>query len=568
MKEWKEPKYNVFNDLNLKDLLNKRGILNIEEENINLFDQLKKEIKKNKTRYIYESIIKGVKRIIYAIDNNENITVFGDYDVDGICSTSIIVQFLRNLKKCLNNKIKVSYDIPDRLLEGYGLNMNSIKKMIKYKTKLLITVDCGTLSFDEINYANNNGIDVIVIDHHKAEIDILPNALTIINPFCYNEKSCFTELCAAGLSFMFIMYLYEYLHEIKNIKLDISNLLDLVTFATIADMVPILEINRLFIKLGIKQIKKKKRIGILTLCNKLNINIEYITEKEIGFGIAPCINAIGRLGNAKDGILLLLSYDFLKLDKLSEKIIQMNEKRKKLEYNIVLEAKNMIIKNNTYLDPIIVIYNKEWHPGVIGIASSRLVEIFYKPVIIIGNNGKGSGRSIKDINLYEKIKDISKHKEIRKTKLKFGGHSLAIGLSLDIDFAFYFKNILCEKKDFNIYKNIYIPDFIINPKDNILKIKKNVRKYYPFGQKNNEPIFIMYKLKVIEKNFFGNNKEHLKIIIKNNNEQKFNAIKFRYDENLLKFIQENVNVDIIFTIDKIFKDNIQLLIIDIRISDL
>ena len=356
MEEWQEPKYKNFNDLNLKELLNKRGISNVEE-NTNLFDQLKKEIKRNETKYMYESIVKAIKRIVYSIDNCENITVYGDYDVDGICSTSIIVQFLRKLKKSLNNQIKISYNIPDRLLEGYGLNMNSIKNMIKYKTKLLITVDCGTLSFDEIDYANNNGIDVIVIDHHKTDTNILPKALSIINPFCYNEETCFTDLCAAGLTYVFIMYLYEYLQEIKNIKLDISDLLDLVGFATIADMVPILEINRLFIKLGIKQIKKKKRIGILSLCNKLNINIKYITEKDIAFNIAPCINAIGRLGNAKEGILLLLSYDVLKLDKLSEKVIQMNETRKKIEYDIILEAKNMIIKNNTYLDPIIVVYN-------------------------------------------------------------------------------------------------------------------------------------------------------------------------------------------------------------------
>lgn len=143
MKEWENPKYNVFNESNLKELLINRGLLNIDD-NRNLFEQLKNEIKKNLTKCIYNSIIKGVDRIIYAIDNYENITVFGDYDVDGICSTSIIVQFLRNLKKYSSKKIKISYDIPDRLSEGYGLNINSVKKMVKYKTNLLITVDCGT----------------------------------------------------------------------------------------------------------------------------------------------------------------------------------------------------------------------------------------------------------------------------------------------------------------------------------------------------------------------------------------------------------------------------------------
>lgn len=563
MKEWENPKYNVFNESNLKELLINRGLLNIDD-NRNLFEQLKNEIKKNQTKCIYDSIIKGVERFIYAIDNYENITVFGDYDVDGICSTSIIVQFLRNLKKYSSKKIKISYDIPDRLSEGYGLNMNSVKKMVKYKTKLLITVDCGTLSFDEIDYASNNGIDVIVIDHHKAEIDILPNALSIINPFCYSEQTCLKELCAAGLSFIFIMYLNEYLCKNKKVNLNISKLLDLVCFATIADMVPIMNINRLFIKSGITQIKKKERIGISQLCNKLKIDINYINEKDIAFSIAPCINAIGRLGNAKDALSLLLSYDILKSDKLAEKLIEMNQNRKSIEYNIVFEAKNMIIKNNTYLDPIVVVYNKNWHPGVIGIAASRLVEIFYKPVIVIGKNGKGSGRSIKNIDLYEKVKEIYKHKDINKVNLRFGGHSLAIGLSLDIDFAFYFKYILCEKKDFNIYTNIYKPDFIIKPEDDIPNIKNIIRKYYPFGQKNYEPMFIMYNLKIINKKFFGKHEEHLKIIIENNNKQIFNAIKFRFDEKSLNLIQDNV--DVIFTIDKVFKDSIQILINDIRNS--
>lgn len=308
--------------------------------------------------------------------------------------------------------------------------------------------------------------------------------------------------------------------------------------------------------------KKKKRIGILSLCNKLNIDINYITEKDIAFSINSCINATGRLGDAKEALLLLLTYNIISTNKLAEKIIQINKDRKIIEYNIITEAKDIIIKNNTYLDPIIVVYNNNWHPGVIGIVASRLMDLFYKPIIVIGKNGKGSGRSIKDIDLYNRIKEISKHKDMKKTKLKFGGHSLAIGLSLDIDFAFYFKYILCEKKDFNIYKNIFKPDFIIKPEDDMLNIKRVIRKYYPYGQKNYEPTFIMYNLKIIDKIFFGEHKEHIKLIIENNNKQIFNAIKFRFNEEFMELIENNI--DIIFTIDKIIKNNIQILISDIR----
>jgi len=194
------------------------------------------------------------------------------------------------------------------LKEGYGLNMNSIKKLIKYKTKVLITVDCGTMSFNEIKFANDNGIDVIIIDHHKSSMIKLPEAFSIINPFCYFEETDYKNLCAAGLTFIFILYLDEEIKKRRKYQnYNIVNLLDLVSLATIADMVPLLNINRLIIKLGIEQLKKNKRLGIVSLCKQAKINIEYITEKDIAFNIAPCINAMGRIDNPKNALLLLLS---------------------------------------------------------------------------------------------------------------------------------------------------------------------------------------------------------------------------------------------------------------------
>src|SRR5882672_7944811 len=190
--EWENAEFSEFNQKNLSKLFDKRGISIIE--NNNLLEQLIFSIKSNITNSIYKSIYKSIKRIIEAIDNNVNITIFGDYDVDGICSVSILLHYLRKINA------KVSYDIPDRLTEGYGLNMNSIKKLIKYKTKVLITVDCGTMSFNEINFANDNGIDVIVIDHHKSSMIKHPEAFSIINPFCYPEETNYNFLCAAGFT--------------------------------------------------------------------------------------------------------------------------------------------------------------------------------------------------------------------------------------------------------------------------------------------------------------------------------------------------------------------------------
>lgn len=553
---WENVDFDIFNKENLNILFNKRGISKINKNN--LLDQLIFSIKSNITDSIYNSISKSINRIIEAIDNNVNITIFGDYDVDGICSVSILLYYLRNINA------KVSYDIPDRLTEGYGLNMNSIKKMIKFKTKILITVDCGTLSFNEIKYANDNGIDVIVIDHHKSSMVEHPKAFSIINPFCYSEETIYKNLCAAGLTFIFILYLDNEIKKNKKIqKYDIMDLLDLVSLATVADMVPMVNINRLIIKLGIEKIKKNKRLGIISLCKQININIDYITEKDISFNIAPCINAMGRIENPKTALSLLLSYYEKKANILSKKLIETNNKRKKIEYETLIDAEQIIIKNNLLSDPIIVVYNKKWHPGILGIVASRIVEKYKKAAIVIGENGKGSGRSIKNIDLYEKLKETSLHKDIKRVKLVFGGHVYAVGLSIVYDYAFYFKNILCEKKDINNYENNHKPNFKIDLNSNIHDIKLSIREYSPFGQNNYDPTFVMYNLNVIENNFFGKNNEHLKIVIKND-KYEFNAIKFRFNKNIIEEIDKYI--DIIFTIDRVYKSKIQILIIDLRKS--
>jgi single-stranded-DNA-specific exonuclease len=554
---WENAEFDTFNKENLNVLFSERGISKINKNN--LLEQLIFSIKSNITDSIYNSISKSIKKIIEAIDNNVNITIFGDYDVDGICSVSILLYYLRKVNA------KVSYDIPDRLTEGYGLNMDSIKRMIKYKTKLLITVDCGTLSFDEIKYANNNNIDVIVIDHHKSSTLKHPSAFSIINPFCYSEETIYKNLCAAGLTFIFILYLDNEISKTKKIyqKYDIVDLLDLVSLATIADMVPVVNINRLIIKLGIEKIKKNKRLGIISLCKQININIDYITEKDISFNIAPCINAMGRIENPKTALSLLLSHYEKKANLLSEKLIETNNKRKEIEYETLIDAEQLIIKNNLLLDPIIVVYNKKWHPGILGIVASRIVEKYKKAAIVIGENGKGSGRSIKNIDLYEKLKETSLHKDIKRVNLVFGGHVYAVGLSIEYDYAFYFKNILCEKKNINNYDNNYKPNFKIDINSNIYDIKLSIREYSPFGQNNYDPTFIMYDLNIIGKQFFGKNNEHLKIIIKND-KCEFNAIKFRFNKHIIEEIDKYV--DIIFTIDRVYKNKIQILIIDLRKS--
>lgn len=556
MIDWDNLIYEEFNKNNLEKLY--YDIFKINNINLyKLLELLKNVIFDNKM----ENMDKALNRTIDAIYKKENITIYGDYDVDGICSTSIIVEFLRKINA------KVSYYIPDRITEGYGLTINSIKELCKFKTKLLITVDCGTLSIDEINYANQKGIDVIIIDHHKTENKIHPKALAILNPFCYNYKNeeIYKSLCACGLSFIFIFNLYNLLPKDYNIK--IESFLDLTMLATVADMMPMTYINRLIVSIGLKIIMYRPRICFKSLYNKSFLNLKYINEKDIAFNIAPKINSTGRIDDAKIALNWLLSNNKENVDKLTDKLIELNKSRQDIQYKIFLEADECIKYKSLYNDPIIIVYNKNWHPGIIGIVAGKLLEKYEKPVIVIGNNGKGSGRSIKSFDLYKKLIEISKHKEIKRIKFKFGGHSLAIGLSIDPEYAFYFRQIICEKKEM-LYKSLITPHFMIMNFKDLYNIRKLLNEYSPFGIGHQEPYFIMKNLNIVKFKYFGNNKNHINFTLKNKNNEIITANKFNV--NIENYYKINQTIDILFSIEYCSQNNIrkiQIFIIDLKINN-
>lgn len=354
MIDWDNLIYEEFNKDNLKNLYS--DIFKLNNINLyNLLELLKNIINTNKM----ENMNKALNRTIKSIYKKENITIYGDYDVDGICSTSIIVEFLRKVNA------KVSYYIPDRISEGYGLSINSIKELCKFKTKLLITVDCGTLSIDEINYANQKGIDVIIIDHHKTENKIHPKAFAILNPFCYNyeNEEIYKNLCACGLSFVFIFNLYNLLLKDDNIKvynIKIESFLDLTMLATIADIMPMTYINRLIISIGIKILKYRTRVCFKNLCDKSFLNLKYINEKDIAFNIIPKINSTGRIDDAKVALNWLLSNNKENVEKLTNKLIELNKNRQDIQYKVFLEADKCIKDKKLYNNSIIVVYNNYW----------------------------------------------------------------------------------------------------------------------------------------------------------------------------------------------------------------
>lgn len=455
---------------------------------------------------------KASNRILEAILNNEKIGIFGDYDVDGITSTAVLINFFQEIG--YNN---FTYHIPSRD-EGYGLNNDIIKKFKNENVKLIITVDCGIQNFPEVDYANSLGIDVIVTDHHEPS-EILPKAFAVINP---KQKDCqfpFKELAGVGIAFYLVMGLRIKLRDKELIKNNVNLLkyLDLVAIGTIADICPLIKENRVFVKFGLEQVKKSQRPGIRALkqlCYLENKNINYW---DVGFRIAPRLNAAGRISNPMKALYLLITDKYSEALKISDELNKNNYERQKIEEKILNEAIKLIEKDNRIKNrKSIVLYSDSWHEGVIGIVSSKLVEKYYKPTILIsftGDYGKGSARSIKDFNIYNGIKMCEELLE------SFGGHKLAGGLMIKrnnirefIDAFETIVNRLTTKEHF--IKKIFI-DKIVKFNEINKNFLQELSKLSPFGPANEEPLLFVNDILVSGIKGFGMN--HLQLQVEQNN---------------------------------------------------
>ncbi len=455
---------------------------------------------------------KASNRILEAILNNEKIGIFGDYDVDGITSTAVLINFFQEID--YNN---FTYHIPSRD-EGYGLNNDIIKKFKNENVKLIITVDCGIQNFSEVDYANSLGIDVIVTDHHEPS-EILPKAFAVINPKQKNCQFPFKELAGVGIAFYLVMGLRIKLRDKELIKNNVNLLkyLDLVAIGTIADICPLIKENRVFVKFGLEQVKKSQRPGIRALkqlCYLENKNINYW---DVGFRIAPRLNAAGRISNPMKALYLLITDKYSEALKISDELNKNNYERQKIEGKILNEAIKLIEKDNRIKNrKSIVLYSDSWHEGVIGIVSSKLVEKYYKPTILIsftGDNGKGSARSIKDFNIYNGIKMCEELLE------SFGGHKLAGGLMIKrnnirefIDAFETIVNRLTTKEHF--IKKIFI-DKIVKFNEINKNFLQELSKLSPFGPANEEPLLFVNDILVSGIKGFGMN--HLQLQVEQNN---------------------------------------------------
>ncbi len=466
----------------------------------------------------------AVNTLIKAIKENKRICILGDYDVDGASSTAIIVNFLKNIYS------NYFIYIPDRQVDGYGPSVNSLKNIIDKKGEFLITVDCGTTSFEALDYANQNNIEVLVIDHHQAEIK-LPKCKALINPNQLDDQSKLGYLCAAGVSFLFIVALNRSLRESKFYKEkninepDLYDYLDLVALGTICDVVPLIDLNRAFVYQGIQILKKRKNLGIKTLIDVADIK-ESPDTYHIGFLLGPRINAGGRIGQSDLGANLLTSEDPKKSYEIATTLDSLNKKRKSIEEDILNEAYLLAEKENS--NEIILVANKFWHEGLIGIIASRIKERFFKPTIVISSNksiAKGSCRSVFGFDIGLAILAAKQNGIL----IKGGGHKMAAGFSIEENKIDELKNFLISKfksSKPNFVQNNFIEiDSILSANAVNEKTYEVVSKLGPFGSGNSEPKFIVEDLSMIKINF--ENDFLLKALFKNSSGLYLHGVCFK-----------------------------------------
>ena len=480
-------------------LLINRGSKTPEEAEI----FLRGELSHLHSPYLLNGIEEASKRVFRAIKNGEKILVYGDYDVDGITSICLLMITLKQLGA------RVSYYLPHRVREGYGLNPEAIKKAESEGVNLIITCDCGMDGYKEISMAKQKGIDTIIIDHHKAA-DKIPPAVAIINP-----KVCsypFKELAGAGVVFKFVQVLQEKEHFD-----DPKQNLDLVALGTVSDVVPLIDENRILVKHGLSILDSSNKIGINALKETAGLKNRKLSTYDIAFILGPRLNAGGRIDSAEKCVQMLLSQTKEEALRIASLLEENNKQRQKIQEEICQDAIRMVEENfNLDEDKVLVLARKGWHPGVIGIVASRLVERFSRPAILISLDngiGRGSGRSIGDFNLFE---NIEKSKQWLTT---FGGHKHACGLEVSEDNINPFKikmNELAKQLSPEEFVPSLTADAVISLDILTAPVVKEFQLLSPFGLGNEEPLFITKNLQIItEPKKVGSN--HIKFWVKNNN---------------------------------------------------
>lgn len=505
---------------------------------------------------------KAVKRIIDAVEKNERIVVFGDYDADGICASVIFHDFFK----------KIGFEnfhvhIPDRHLDGYGLTLPAVDEFVKQKASVLITLDCGITNFDEINKANGAGIDVVVIDHHLVP-EKIPDASAVVDPKQQDDKYPFKFLCGAGLAFKTVCAI------IQKGKFNIMPgwekwLLDIVAIATVADMVSLTGENRILVFYGLKVLQKTQRPGLLSFYKRFGVNAQNINEDDISFVIAPRINVASRIDHATISFDLLTTQSVGEAAWINERLDIMNNERKTSVGEIVA----VIDKNEECVSKdVIVTGDTDWHPGVLGLAANKLLEKHNRPVFLWGKGAakeiKGSCRSDGSINLVEFMGKLPEN-----ILSEFGGHALAGGFSMGKEGAERFKNeVLALYKKFpkqKVENNILYIDGKLSVDDINWDFYSLIEKFQPFGVENPRLVFEFCGLEVAGVRKFGNGGIHLQLDFKKNEGGVVSAIGFFMAKDEWFDLRPGQRVDLAASLEKnCFRGNteLRLRIIDIKLE--
>jgi single-stranded-DNA-specific exonuclease len=467
--------------------------------------------------YLMPDMKKAVERILKAIDNKEKVLIYGDYDVDGITSVTVLKSFLQE------RGLTVDEYIPNRLDEGYGLNLPAVEKIANEKYTLMITVDCGISAIEEVKYANTLGIEVIVTDHHEPG-EKLPEAIAVVDAKRKDNQYPFRNLAGVGVVFKLIQAISQKLELEEKAFL---KYLDIVCIGTISDIVPLVDENRVIVKLGLKLVEQTRNLGLKTILQASGY--QKVDSTTISFGIAPRINACGRMGHQEEALKLFLSTDKIEVNKLAEKLNEYNRQRQDKEKQIFLEAIEKIKKEAINEDSVMVIDGENWHHGVIGIVASKITEMYFKPSILLcfeGDEGKGSGRSIPGFDLHEALTKCEENLE------KFGGHSMAVGLSVkkaQLEELRKELDIIAKEKQINKIVSILKIDAQVELEDVNMQIVESLKHLEPFGEENKVPLFVFKNLKIDSIRALSEGK-HIKLTLRQDNKNLINAMGFNLGE--------------------------------------
>ena len=509
--------------------------------------------------YLMKDMDKAVVRIEKAIANHENILIFGDYDVDGTTAVSLVSSYLRSFYP------NVATYIPDRYAEGYGISYMGIDYAEDNAISLIIALDCGIKSIDHVNYAKAKNIDFIICDHHRPG-PILPDAVAILDPKRDDCSYPYDELCGCGVGFKLIQALAE--HRDQTIA-DLVLYLDLVATAIAADIVPITGENRVLAKFGLEVINSNPRPGIKALIQQ--VKKKELTITDVVFVVAPRINAAGRIKHGNEAVALLTEYDLEQAEQFAAEIEQHNSDRKELDKQITKEALLQIEENKEQNRFSTVVYQENWHKGVIGIVASRLVENYYRPTIVFTKSGEklaASARSVKGFDIYNALEACAEHLE------QFGGHMYAAGMTLLEKNYENFKNAFEKVVQGTIPTELLTPEIAYDAEIELTeihpKLMRVLKQFEPFGPENMTPLFLAKDLS--DSGYaktLGADSEHLKAYVKQGHSTSFGAIGFGLGKKLDR-VAHKKKFDAIFSLEENeWKDTVtlQLQIRDIQASN-